>query len=151
MNLVCIGGAIRFVQLGIEMRPFFHKRTIIGYPIFASITGAFGYYIHGVEVKQFEILERRKQRLLEKRRRTYEGAAGVYRFQREGWTASETRSLDGLGEPAKRCGESDASLPLRISSDFFPPQGSSSLPSAPATTSPCFRSSSPRMLSSPSL
>lgn len=35
------------------------------------------------------------------------GAAGkdVYRFQRETRTASETRALSGLGEPAKRCGE----------------------------------------------
>lgn len=65
------------MQLGIEMRPFFHKRTIIGYPIFASITGAFGYYIHGVEVKQFEILERRKNRLLEKRARAAERAEAL--------------------------------------------------------------------------
>lgn len=35
----------------------------------------------------------------------YEGRRGVYRFQRHTWTGSETRPLDGLGEPGKRCGE----------------------------------------------
>lgn len=37
--------------------------------------------------------------------RRYEGREGVYRFQRHDWAASETRSLRGLGEPGKRCGE----------------------------------------------
>lgn len=34
------------------------------------------------------------------------GASSIYRFNRETRTASETRSLSGLGEPARRCGES---------------------------------------------
>ena len=66
------GAAVRFWQLGIEMRPFFHKRTVIGYPIFASISGAFGYYLEGVEERQFKILNDRKQKLLEKRARQAE-------------------------------------------------------------------------------
>lgn len=34
----------------------------------------------------------------------YEGRDGVYRFERETRSGSETRSLGGLGEPARRCG-----------------------------------------------
>ncbi|SCZ90843.1 BZ3500_MvSof-1268-A1-R1_Chr1-3g02306 [Microbotryum saponariae] len=35
---------------------------------------------------------------------TYDGAEGVYQFQRPTSSASETRAMSGLGEPAKRCG-----------------------------------------------
>ena len=56
-------------QLGIEMRPLFHKSTAIGYPIFASIGGAFGYYLEGVEDRQKKLLEDRKAKLLAKRAR----------------------------------------------------------------------------------
>jgi hypothetical protein len=69
---ISLGTGVRLWQLGIEMRPLFHKRTWIGYPIFASISGAFGYYLEGVEERQQKILEARKQRLLEKRARAKE-------------------------------------------------------------------------------
>jgi hypothetical protein len=51
------------------MRPAFQRSTIIGYPIFMSISAAFGYYLQGVEASQKAILEERKQKLLEKRAR----------------------------------------------------------------------------------
>jgi hypothetical protein len=56
-------------QLGIEMRPLFERRTAIGYPIFASISAAFGYYLEGVEDRQNQILADRKASLLTKRAR----------------------------------------------------------------------------------
>ena len=37
-------------------------------------------------------------------RKRYDGPDGIYRFQRSTQTASETRPLNGLGEPARRCG-----------------------------------------------
>ncbi|SCV68737.1 BQ2448_858 [Microbotryum intermedium] len=59
---------------------------------------------------------------------TYDGAQGVYQFQRPTSTASETRAMSGLGEPAKRCGlvksafrpSDDATvLPFLIPSNCF--------------------------------
>lgn len=63
---------MRFWQLGIEMRPFFARNTALGYPIFASISGALGFYLEGVEARQFALLEARKQSLLAKRKRVAE-------------------------------------------------------------------------------
>ena len=54
------------------MRPFIQRKTIIGYPIFASISGAFGYYLQSVEQNQNKLLNERKQRLLAKRARQAE-------------------------------------------------------------------------------
>jgi hypothetical protein len=54
------------------MRPFFARNTWMGYPIFASVTASFGYYLEDVEARQFKILEERKARLLEKRKRQAE-------------------------------------------------------------------------------
>jgi len=76
LGWAAFGAGVRLWQLGIEMRPLFHKRTWIGYPIFASISGAFGYYIEGMEERQQKILEARKQRLLEKRARAKETLGG---------------------------------------------------------------------------
>jgi hypothetical protein len=70
---------VRLWQLGIETRPFFSKASLIGYPIFGGIGGAFGYWLEGVETKQMKTLAEQKRRLLEKRERR---AAG------EGSTAS---------------------------------------------------------------
>lgn len=62
-------------QLGIEMRPLFSRRTWTGYPIFITISMIFGHYIEGVEDRQFEMLEERKQKLLAKRARQAEREA----------------------------------------------------------------------------
>lgn len=72
LGWAAFGAAVRFWQLGIEMRPFIHRKTWIGYPIFASISGAFGYYLQGVEERQNKILNDRREILLAKRARQME-------------------------------------------------------------------------------
>ncbi|KIW86328.1 hypothetical protein Z517_01724 [Fonsecaea pedrosoi CBS 271.37] len=69
------GIATRFVQLGIEMRPFFQRGTLWVYPLFASIGGSFGYWLTGVEDRQVKLLQQRKQIIIEKRRRRAEREA----------------------------------------------------------------------------
>ncbi|KAF2764699.1 hypothetical protein EJ03DRAFT_331602 [Teratosphaeria nubilosa] len=64
------GLAVRFWQLGIEMRPFLSNP--IAYPIYGTIGAAFGYYIQGVENNQMRYLRETRDRLLEKRRRRAE-------------------------------------------------------------------------------
>ncbi|KAI9709520.1 MAG: hypothetical protein M1820_003280 [Bogoriella megaspora] len=66
------GLGVRFWQLGLEMRPFFQREHLWGYPLFAGIGGAFGYWMMGVEERQFRILTDRRDALLEKRRRRAE-------------------------------------------------------------------------------
>jgi hypothetical protein len=51
------------------MRPLFQRSTIIGYPIFASVSGALGYYLEDMGTRQAAILEERKAQLLAKRAR----------------------------------------------------------------------------------
>jgi len=51
------------------MRPFFSRSTIHGYPIFAAVGGAFGYWLQGVSERQQAVLEGRRKVLLEKRAR----------------------------------------------------------------------------------
>ena len=67
-----IGVAVRLWQLGIEMRPMFNKESLWVYPVYATIGGSFGYWLQGVEHRQFKILADRRDRLLEKRRRNAE-------------------------------------------------------------------------------
>lgn len=62
------------------MRPFLARDTLIHYPIYAAITGSFGYWMMGVEQRQMKLLKGRREALLEKRRRyaaTTEGIDGV--------------------------------------------------------------------------
>ncbi|OCK78004.1 hypothetical protein K432DRAFT_427597 [Lepidopterella palustris CBS 459.81] len=66
------GVAVRLWQLGIEMRPLFNKESLWVYPVYASIGGSFGYWLTGVEQRQFKLLADRRDRLLEKRNRIAE-------------------------------------------------------------------------------
>ncbi len=71
------GLAVRAWQLGIEMRPFFNKSSLAGYPIFAGVGASFGYWLGGVQERQQTILSARRESLLEKRaRRAEREAAG---------------------------------------------------------------------------
>lgn len=63
------GVAVRLWQLGIEMRPLFNKESLWVYPIYASIGGSFGYWLMGVEQRQFKLLADRRDSLLAKRAR----------------------------------------------------------------------------------
>ncbi|KAI1776337.1 hypothetical protein F4818DRAFT_377753 [Hypoxylon cercidicola] len=63
------GVAVRFWQLGLEMRPFFTKGSLWAYPIFAGVGASFGYWLQGVDERQTAMLEERKQIILEKRAR----------------------------------------------------------------------------------
>jgi hypothetical protein len=57
------------MQLGIEMRPFFQKGGMWVYPIYAGIGGSFGYWLQGVDQRQMEMLQQRKEMLLAKRKK----------------------------------------------------------------------------------
>ncbi|KZL82051.1 nadh2 dehydrogenase subunit 14k, partial [Colletotrichum incanum] len=63
------GFAVRFWQMGIEMRPFFNKESLWAYPAYMLGGGSFGYWLQGVDDKQTSILNERKSILLEKRAR----------------------------------------------------------------------------------
>ncbi|KAF2851363.1 hypothetical protein T440DRAFT_448431 [Plenodomus tracheiphilus IPT5] len=67
-----LGIAARLWQLGIEMRPLFNKESLWVYPVFAGIGGSFGYWLMGVEQRQFRMLADRRDALLEKRARRRE-------------------------------------------------------------------------------
>ncbi|KAH7369386.1 NADH2 dehydrogenase 14K chain [Plectosphaerella cucumerina] len=61
------GFAARFWQMGIEMRPFFTRKTLWPYPIYTAGGASFGYWLQGVDERQSETLKERKAILLEKR------------------------------------------------------------------------------------
>lgn len=75
LGWAAFGVAVRWWQLGIEMRPYFAKETLWHYPVYAGITGSFGYWLMNVEERQIKYLNERKEALLEKRRR-FAGATG---------------------------------------------------------------------------
>ncbi|KAF2653863.1 hypothetical protein K491DRAFT_633174 [Lophiostoma macrostomum CBS 122681] len=64
-----LGIVTRMYQLGIELRPLFNKESLWVYPVYASIGGSFGYWLMGVEQRQFKMLADRRDALLEKRAR----------------------------------------------------------------------------------
>jgi hypothetical protein len=72
---VDLGIATRFLQLGIEMRPFFQRGSLWVYTLFAGVGGSFGYWMKGVEDRQLKMLQQRKEILIEKRRRRAEREA----------------------------------------------------------------------------
>ncbi|CAJ2507764.1 Uu.00g089500.m01.CDS01 [Anthostomella pinea] len=63
------GVAVRFWQLGLEMRPLFNRGSLWAWPLFAGVGGSFGYWLQGVDERQTATLEERKQIILEKRAR----------------------------------------------------------------------------------
>lgn len=63
------GLVVRFWQLGIEMRPFFNRKSLWAYPVFGGVGASFGYWLQGVDERQTKMLEERKQAILEKRAR----------------------------------------------------------------------------------
>ena len=71
------GVAVRFLQLGIEMRPFFNRESLWVWPLFATVGGSFGYWLTGVEGRQMAILAERREALLDKRRRRAEREAAA--------------------------------------------------------------------------
>jgi hypothetical protein len=75
LTLLILGFAVRWWQLGIEMRPFFSRKDIWAYPVYMSVGGAFGYWVQGVDASQTSTLNKRKQILLEKRERRLEREA----------------------------------------------------------------------------
>ncbi|KAK9440193.1 NADH:ubiquinone oxidoreductase kD subunit [Metarhizium brunneum] len=71
----CFGLAVRFWQVGIEMRPFFNKSSLWAYPTYALGGASFGYWLQGIDDKQSAMLSERKAFLLEKRKRKAEREA----------------------------------------------------------------------------
>ncbi|PVH97545.1 hypothetical protein DM02DRAFT_616494 [Periconia macrospinosa] len=51
------------------MRPLFNRESLWVYPVFAGIGGSFGYWLMGVEQRQYKMLADRRDALLEKRAR----------------------------------------------------------------------------------
>ncbi|KAL8739406.1 MAG: hypothetical protein Q9190_007793 [Brigantiaea leucoxantha] len=80
------GVAVRLWQLGIEMRPFFGPSSLWAYPLFAAVGGSFGYWLNGVDIRQNEQLAKRKNQLLEKRKR---------RAEREAVAAGSNKTEEG--------------------------------------------------------
>lgn len=78
------GLAVRWLQLGIEKRPFFNKESLWVWPLFASIGGSFGYWLKGVGDRQMDILAERRESLLDKRRRKAERDAAANGTKTEG-------------------------------------------------------------------
>ncbi|KAF2156942.1 hypothetical protein K461DRAFT_289306 [Myriangium duriaei CBS 260.36] len=66
------GLAVRWWQLGIQMRPLFNKEGLWAYPAYGGVGAAFGYWLKGVDDKQNRILAEQRERLLERRRRRAE-------------------------------------------------------------------------------
>ena len=104
------GLAVRFWQLGIEMRPFFNKESLWVYPVYAGVGGSVGYWLMGVEQRQVRFLNQRRESLLEKRRRraerdgvAVENEAGE-RISTEGGLVDTVKSMvgskDGDQEPS---------------------------------------------------
>ena len=73
----CFGLAVRFWQVGIEMRPFFNKSSLWVYPVYAAGGASFGYWLQGVDDRQTKVLNERKALLLEKRARKAQRDAEV--------------------------------------------------------------------------
>ena len=69
LTRVLPGFAVRWWQMGIEMRPFFNKQSLWVYPLYMAGGAGFGYWLQGVDDRQNAVLAERKQRLLEKRAR----------------------------------------------------------------------------------
>ena len=78
------GVAVRFWQLGLEMRPLFRADSLWALPVFAGVGASFGYWLQGVDQRQNQVLADRRNVLLEKRRR---------RAEREG---KESKSLEEI-------------------------------------------------------
>jgi len=72
-----LGLAVRFWQLGLEMRPFFNRGSLWAYPLFGGIGGSFGWWMQGVEQRQMAVLGARRQSILEKRARRAEREAAA--------------------------------------------------------------------------
>ncbi len=71
------GLVVRVWQLGIEMRPFFNRKSLWAYPVFGAVGGSFGYWLQGVDDRQTRTLQERKQIILEKRARRAERQAAA--------------------------------------------------------------------------
>jgi hypothetical protein len=76
------GIATRFLQLSIEMRPFFQRGSLWVYTLFAGVGGSFGYWLKGVEDRQMKMLQQRKEMIIEKRRRRAERELALQREQK---------------------------------------------------------------------
>jgi len=54
------------------MRPLFNRSSLWVYPVYASIGGSVGYWLSGVEGRQIDFLNKRREALMDKRRRRAE-------------------------------------------------------------------------------
>lgn len=75
LSHLLLGIVTRFLQLGLEMRPFFQRGSLWVYTLFAGVGGSFGYWLKGVEDRQMKMLQQRKEIIIEKRRRRAEREA----------------------------------------------------------------------------
>jgi hypothetical protein len=92
------GLAVRFWQLGIEMRPFFQRENWMIYPIYGTLGASFGYWLQGLEDNQMRYLGDARQRLIEKRKRRAErdgalNAGSNWQKNQEGAIATKEGSV----------------------------------------------------------
>ncbi|RKF61901.1 putative nadh-ubiquinone oxidoreductase 14 kda [Erysiphe neolycopersici] len=83
-NAIFWGGfglAVRFWQLGLEMRPLFSKSSLWAYPLFGGVGASFGWWLEGVSIRQKAMILERKKLLLEKRARRDERAQALSRLE----------------------------------------------------------------------
>ena len=66
------------------MRPFFNKKSLWAYPLFAAAGGSFGYWLTGVENRQTKLLADRRDNLLEKRKRRAERESHAEKSEESG-------------------------------------------------------------------
>ncbi|RKF72358.1 putative nadh-ubiquinone oxidoreductase 14 kda [Golovinomyces cichoracearum] len=88
-NAIFWGGfglAVRFWQLGIEMRPLISRSNLWAYPLFGGIGASFGWWLEGLGVRQKALLAERKKILLEKRARRDERSRVESKLENERFT-----------------------------------------------------------------
>lgn len=61
--------ATRAWQLGLQKTSPLQRRMLWAYPVYGGVGASFGYWLDGVDKKQVEILQERKEAILAKRAR----------------------------------------------------------------------------------
>ncbi|KAI8379612.1 uncharacterized protein BYT42DRAFT_569402 [Radiomyces spectabilis] len=69
-GFAAFGVLVRTYALGLQKRPLFSNPS--GHAIAAAVFGGFGYYVHGLQQRQEDLIESKKEVLLKNRARAEE-------------------------------------------------------------------------------
>ncbi|CAN9295589.1 unnamed protein product [Alternaria alternata] len=72
VHKVLFWSGLGYGSWALRCAPLFNKESLWVYPIYAGAGGSFGYWLTGVEQRQFRLLADRRDALLEKRQRRKE-------------------------------------------------------------------------------